>query len=123
MSSFPSRFLKELPKELSSKVVTFDYNLYDENIDYDYENQTNNPGYGPAWKRFSNNKNDKQKLFIPSNSSEINEISNDKFKKGDRVFHIKFGMGRVANANGDKLEINFDKAGNKKIKSNFVEKK
>ena len=32
-------------------------------------------------------------------------------------------MGRVANANGDKLEINFDKAGNKKIKSNFVEKK
>ena len=123
MSSFPSRFLKELPEELSSKVVVSDYNLYDENINYDYQNQTSNPGYGPAWKRFSNNTNYKQKLFISSNSPKIKEISNDEFKKGDRVFHIKFGMGRVANANGDKLEIHFDKAGNKKIKSNFVEKK
>ncbi len=123
MSSFPSRFLKELPKELSSKVITSDYNLYDENINYDYGKQSNNPGYGPAWKRFSNNKNEKQKIFMPSNSSQTNEISNGEFKKGDRVFHIKFGMGRVANTNGDKLEINFDKAGNKKIKSNFVEKK
>jgi DNA helicase-2/ATP-dependent DNA helicase PcrA len=123
MSSFPSRFLKELPEELSCKIVTSDYNLNDENIDYNYGNQINNPGYGPAWKRFSNYKYDKQKSFIPSNSSKINTISNDEFRRGDRVFHIKFGMGKVSNANGDKLEINFDKAGKKKIKSNFVEKK
>ena len=39
---------------------------------------------------------------------------------GERVFHQKFGYGQVANIEGDKLQINFDKAGVKKVVSNFV---
>ena len=39
---------------------------------------------------------------------------------GDRVFHQKFGYGRVISADGDKLEIDFDKAGQKKVMAGFV---
>ncbi len=33
------------------------------------------------------------------------------FKLGDRVFHIKFGNGTISLIDGNKLTINFDKAG------------
>ena len=42
------------------------------------------------------------------------------FAPGDRVFHQKFGMGTVRQADGDKLEIAFDKDGDKKVISRFV---
>lgn len=40
---------------------------------------------------------------------------------GSRVFHQKFGYGRITAKDGDKLEINFEKAGAKKVMSSFVE--
>ncbi|MFE3837733.1 ATP-dependent helicase [Pseudogemmobacter sonorensis] len=39
---------------------------------------------------------------------------------GDRVFHVKFGYGAVTGVEGDKLDIRFDKAGEKKIIARFV---
>jgi len=39
---------------------------------------------------------------------------------GQRVFHQKFGYGRVIAAVGDKLEIAFDKAGIKKVMASYV---
>jgi DNA helicase-2/ATP-dependent DNA helicase PcrA len=42
------------------------------------------------------------------------------FDEGDRVFHQKFGYGRVVWVEGDKLDIDFDKAGKKKIVARFV---
>ena len=39
---------------------------------------------------------------------------------GARVFHRKFGYGKVILAEGDKLEISFDKAGAKKVMASFV---
>ncbi len=44
-----------------------------------------------------------------------------KFKKGKRIFHQKFGYGYVLAANGNSLEISFDKAGQKKLLADFVE--
>ncbi|MDH3241814.1 MAG: UvrD-helicase domain-containing protein, partial [Alphaproteobacteria bacterium] len=41
--------------------------------------------------------------------------------KGTRVFHQKFGYGRVVAADGTKLEIAFEKAGRKKVMAGFVE--
>lgn len=40
---------------------------------------------------------------------------------GQTVFHQKFGYGRVRSADGDKLEIDFEKAGIKKVMGSFVE--
>jgi len=39
---------------------------------------------------------------------------------GDRVFHQKFGYGEVMSVEGDKLDIEFDHAGSKKIVARWV---
>lgn len=41
---------------------------------------------------------------------------------GDRVFHLKFGNGNIASIEGNKLTIDFDKAGQKKVLDGFVER-
>ncbi|MBZ0164912.1 MAG: UvrD-helicase domain-containing protein [Notoacmeibacter sp.] len=41
---------------------------------------------------------------------------------GDRVFHLKFGNGNVASIDGNKLTIDFDKAGQKRVLDSFVER-
>ena len=42
------------------------------------------------------------------------------FTVGERVFHQKFGYGAIVGIEGDKLEIEFEKAGTKKVVSRFV---
>jgi DNA helicase-2/ATP-dependent DNA helicase PcrA len=42
------------------------------------------------------------------------------FTQGDRVFHQKFGYGYVMGIEGDKLDIEFEKAGAKKVVASFV---
>ena len=39
---------------------------------------------------------------------------------GARVFHIKFGNGSVSAVDGNKLTIDFDKAGRKMVLETFV---
>ncbi|MEZ2330453.1 ATP-dependent helicase [Mesorhizobium sp. RCC_202] len=42
------------------------------------------------------------------------------FNVGDRVFHQKFGNGNISAIEGNKLTINFDKAGQKRVLDGFV---
>jgi DNA helicase-2/ATP-dependent DNA helicase PcrA len=44
------------------------------------------------------------------------------FAVGDRVFHQKFGNGNVVAVDGNKLTIQFDKAGEKRVVDSFVER-
>ncbi len=44
------------------------------------------------------------------------------FSAGDRVFHQKFGNGNVVAVDGNKLTIQFDKAGEKRVVDSFVER-
>jgi DNA helicase-2/ATP-dependent DNA helicase PcrA len=44
------------------------------------------------------------------------------FRPGDRVFHQKFGYGTVQAVEDNKLSIDFEKAGEKKVMDAFVEK-
>jgi len=46
----------------------------------------------------------------------------DSYHAGDRVFHQKFGYGRVMAVDGNKLDIEFDKAGRKKVMDSFVQR-
>ena len=39
---------------------------------------------------------------------------------GDRVFHQKFGYGEIMGIEGDKLDIEFDQAGSKKVVARWV---
>jgi DNA helicase-2/ATP-dependent DNA helicase PcrA len=43
------------------------------------------------------------------------------FGVGDRVFHVKFGPGSVAEVDGNKLTVDFDKAGRKMVLESFVQ--
>jgi DNA helicase-2/ATP-dependent DNA helicase PcrA len=44
------------------------------------------------------------------------------FAVGDRVFHQKFGNGNITVIDGNKLTIQFDKAGEKRVVDSFVER-
>ncbi|OXT00377.1 ATP-dependent DNA helicase [Notoacmeibacter marinus] len=43
-----------------------------------------------------------------------------RFSKGDRVFHLKFGNGNVVAIDGNKLTVEFDKAGQKRVLESFL---
>jgi DNA helicase-2/ATP-dependent DNA helicase PcrA len=43
------------------------------------------------------------------------------FALGQRVFHQKFGYGRISEMEGNKLTVEFEKAGQKKVVASFVE--
>ena len=121
----PFTLSKRIAKDIANKIEANDYSaysLYDENVSYDYTQKFKNQGYGPGWKRMSelqiNNVKDKNLSQLPKNSE--NNFQINKFIKGDRVFHVKFGMGNVININDDKLDIKFDNAEHKKIQANFL---
>jgi DNA helicase-2/ATP-dependent DNA helicase PcrA len=42
------------------------------------------------------------------------------FTRGERVFHEKFGYGRVVEVDGNKLTVHFDKAGEKRVMDSFL---
>ncbi len=44
------------------------------------------------------------------------------YDTGARVFHVKFGPGSVASVDGNKLTVDFDKAGRKMVLDSFVQK-
>jgi DNA helicase-2/ATP-dependent DNA helicase PcrA len=44
------------------------------------------------------------------------------YSLGDRVFHQKFGYGRIVKVDGNKLSIAFDKAGEKKVVDSFIQR-
>ena len=40
----------------------------------------------------------------------------------ERIFHQKFGYGKVSEIDGDKVTVEFEKAGQKKLLLSFIEK-
>jgi DNA helicase-2/ATP-dependent DNA helicase PcrA len=44
------------------------------------------------------------------------------YAPGERIFHQKFGYGHVAEVDGNKLTIDFEKAGRKRVVDSFVER-
>ncbi len=64
----------------------------------------------------------KTKKITPAiiEGTAIHLASPSTFKMGQRVFHDKFGYGRVTAIDGDKFDVAFDKAGTKKVQENFL---
>ena len=75
-------------------------------------------GYSPPVAAF----NAKPAAATRENDTATAYRSSDTLGAGARVFHIKFGYGKILSTSGDTLEIAFDKAGVKKVKAGFVEK-
>ncbi|MEM7644078.1 MAG: UvrD-helicase domain-containing protein [Pseudomonadota bacterium] len=75
----------------------------------------------PGWRRLQKNAGHRATVQ-PSEAKNlvIDATAISAFAIADRVFHQKFGYGEVMAIEGDKLEVEFDKAGAKKIVGRFL---
>jgi len=75
----------------------------------------------PGWRRLQE-RSSQRPMRQPSEQRnmtiDLDAVSS--FTDGDRVFHKKFGYGTVMAIEGDKLDISFDKAGQKKVVAKFI---
>ena len=79
-------------------------------------------GYNsPGWKRMQARASERG-LSQPreSRTQVIDLTATSSFTLGERVFHQKFGYGAITDIEGDKLEVDFEKAGLKKVVAKFV---
>jgi DNA helicase-2/ATP-dependent DNA helicase PcrA len=53
--------------------------------------------------------------LVASSSGQAGDL-----QPGDRIFHDKFGYGEIAAIDGNKLTVDFDKAGRKRVVASFV---
>ena len=119
--SIPSRFISELPKKIINENIEgnlgADVSSYNQ-IDFDLP--SNNSSYGPGFIRAKQNGIKSLNVYKNSQFEKSLPGPNLNLNVGQRVFHQKFGMGLIISSDGDKLNINFDKAGEKKVVSSFV---
>ena len=54
------------------------------------------------------------------NENRLNPDNTSNLKIGEKVFHIKFGTGIIKDIDNDKVEVNFDKAGIKKVIGSYL---
>lgn len=119
-SCLPSRFIQELPAD-------------------HIERETTLSGGTTPWRGIPSQANYNQNLnwsrpsaagasFSPRRQQIIDARANlvrttapsSKIPPDARVFHDKFGYGTVVAVDGDKLEIDFDKAGRKRVVDSFI---
>ncbi len=123
----PSRFVDEMPGDHVEAVSDTGY--YDSGPGFEGVKEEANPFNStyssPGWKRYqaatgAGRKGGPAVIEGRANFVETSSAGSGKWKAGDRVFHDKFGYGTVARADGAKLTVSFDKAGEKKVVDSFV---
>ncbi|MBI77697.1 MAG: DNA helicase II [Rhodospirillaceae bacterium] len=124
-TSIPSRFVDELPEDQVDFLT--DVNLYGNSISTnDLEDEVvkwTEVSRGPGFERMKGSRRQHiDTRIIDGTAVSIKDVkSPDAVNKGTRVFHQKFGYGMVLSVDGDKLDIDFEKAGRKKVMAGFVE--
>ena len=104
VNAIPSRFVDELPKDHVE--VSSDIGLAGSGRSSHWDSS----GFAP--------KVQKRQIHERKVRSDDGTI----FARGDRVFHDKFGYGKIINIDGHKLDIAFEKSGQKRVMDSFVEK-
>ncbi|MEM1397519.1 MAG: DNA helicase II, partial [Pseudomonadota bacterium] len=76
----------------------------------------------PGWRRLKENAGKYESGPVIDGKATLvaSETGQSGFKLNQRVFHEKFGYGKVMDANGTKLTVAFEKAGVKKVIATFV---
>ena len=131
----PSRFVDELPEAHLEVVESKSpYGGGDRGNPYG-RSRFDEPAAGfasgyttPGWQRAKEqwNREDRTKKKTPLTlegelvASSAAEAAG--YALGERIFHQKFGYGRVADVDGNKLTIDFEKAGRKRVVDSFVER-
>ena len=114
----PSRFIKELPEsEISFEEVFFGSEfLFGNQREGKFQSTPRLQNCHPAFIAGS-------RTYSQNNTNQnftSNKFSNSGGKIGKRVFHQKFGYGKVVGEDGNKLEIQFEKSGAKTVIQDFV---
>ncbi len=132
-SSIPSRFIGELPEDhieshetLSGGASLWRAN-WSEHADPFAHLATSNAdrasARGPGWQRAAGGSFQTAPARIVEARGPAISLGNkgrSDISVGQRVFHQKFGQGIVADIEGNKLEIDFDQAGFKRVLDSFV---
>jgi DNA helicase-2/ATP-dependent DNA helicase PcrA len=131
-AAIPSRFLDELPeqavelKDTGSAFGGYGYggrtaSRFNASDPFDSLYET--PGWQRARAQAASRKSPGP-LTIEGElvARSVDDGQGSKYGVGDRVFHLKFGYGSVASVEGNKLAIDFEKAGRKKVLDSFVQK-
>ena len=78
------------------------------------------PGWQRAQQRWSEGKAARSTPHFIEGEMVARSADAVKYAKGERVFHEKFGYGVISAVEGNKLTIDFDKAGEKRVIDSFV---
>ena len=125
-SALPSRFIDELPAD-HVEILTppglygGGYGAAGMSSTIDQRVAEANVYNSPGWKRLQARSADRgisQPRETRNTVIDMDAVSS--FTQGDRIFHQKFGYGYVMGIEGDKLDIEFEKAGAKKVVAKFV---
>ncbi|MCH8183490.1 MAG: UvrD-helicase domain-containing protein [Proteobacteria bacterium] len=122
-NNLPSRFIDELPAEhveVRSDAGPYAASGFSDSKAADFEPR---PWDSPGRRRLREHRaitRDGQVIEARAESVDWDTETSAGFSVGDRVFHQKFGYGRIAALDGRRLEITFDKAGTKKVIDSFV---
>jgi DNA helicase II / ATP-dependent DNA helicase PcrA len=121
-SVLPSRFIDELPHDHVDAVSETGYSGLppgmgnfggvSEPAASDYQS--------PGWQRLKANTG--RTGPAPREASGLTATASgpNAFAPGERIFHDKFGYGRVAFSEGNKLTVDFEMSGRKKVVATFV---
>ncbi len=137
--ALPSRFVDELPPEHVEVVEAPSrfggaYAGYDRSANpygrsrFDeaatgFQASYQTPGWQRAqqrWKQGHQPKRGPQMIEGELVASSAGQASD--FQTGERIFHQKFGYGQVVEVDGNKLTVDFDKAGRKRVVDSFVDR-
>ncbi|WP_170340881.1 ATP-dependent helicase [Ruegeria arenilitoris] len=124
-NAMPSRFIDELPED-HVEVLTPPglYGGGQMSAGIETRAAQANVYNSPGWKRMQARQG-QYGMSQPreSRNTVIDATAVASFTLGERVFHQKFGYGGVVGIEGDKVEVEFDKAGTKKVVAQYLSAK
>jgi DNA helicase-2/ATP-dependent DNA helicase PcrA len=127
-SSLPSRFIAELPKEHIQEEQTMSGGEslwranWSERAD-PFADVARGATRGPGWRRAVTGgfeRTPARVMEVKASAISLGNPGRTDIALGQRVFHSKFGYGIVAEIEGNKLEIDFEHAGRKRVLDSFV---
>jgi DNA helicase-2/ATP-dependent DNA helicase PcrA len=124
-AAIPSRFVDELPKEqVEAESDTGVYGAAAASFggmgDGWGRSSWSEARVSPGLQRARERRGQGAAPFIDVTPTRIESLESGAYQRGDRVFHQKFGYGRITSVEGERLNIRFDQAGDKKVIASFV---
>ena len=125
--ALPSRFIDELPEgdveveEAASQNGGYGVSRFDTNQTA-FTNDYGTPGWQRARARNAQGSISSGPPTLELRAHDTGATATSTFEVGERIFHQKFGYGAIARIDGNKLTVEFEKAGQKKVVDSFVER-